>query len=93
MVSPIVRAIVQIVWSIIAEGGNEAKVRKGSFLDSNHVYTILEGGRKSFGVKRMTGCSGAGNGLVFGIDYPILRSPGPSHVSKCNKKSIGTFLI
>ena len=69
------------------------KLLECDFLDANSVSTLIGGGRKSFGINRMPGCTSVEMGLVFGIDHTILRSPGPSHGSKFNKNAIKTFLM
>jgi len=69
------------------------KLLKCDFLDTNRVFTLIGGGRKSFGVNRVPGCTSVEIGLIFGIDHTILRSPGPSHGSNFNKNDIKTFLM
>ena len=69
------------------------KLLKCDFLDTNRVFTLIGGGRKSFGVNRVPGCTSVEIGLIFSIDHTILRSPGPSHGSKFNKNAIKTFLM
>ena len=42
------------------------KLLKCDFLDTNRVFTLIGGGRKSFGVNRVPGCTSVEIGLIFG---------------------------